>query len=107
MVTIDVYMISQQSLQLFTTTTIYVLQYQLHEYKSGFCFKRKYNLNHNLFSIEISHELEAESSFIGEEKNKNSVKLIDKCVRLKFKYKEIQIHVLQEKKGYLQLLRNM
>ena len=76
-----------------------MLQYQLHEYKSGFCFKRKYNLNRNLLSIKISHELEAETSFIKEKTNKNFDKLIDKCVKLKFKYKEIQL--LQRKKGYL------
>ena len=70
-----------------------MLQYQLHGYKSGFCFKKKYNINHNLLSIEISNG--AESSFI-REKKKNFDKLIDKCVRLKFKYKDIQI--LQRKK---------
>ena len=79
-----------------------MLQYQLHEFKSGFCFKRKYNLNRNLLSIEITPKLEAESSFVREKKtkkkktNKNFDKLIDECVRPKFKYKEIQI--LQRKK---------
>ena len=67
MVTKDVYMIWQQSLKLFTTKTIktiYVLQCQLHDYKSGFWFMRKYNLKRNLLSIELSPKLEAESSFI-------------------------------------------
>ena len=75
MVTIDVYMIRQQSLKLFTTTieSIYVLQYQLHEYKSGFCFQRKYNLNSKLLSIEISHEQEAEPSFIREKRTGNLI----------------------------------
>ena len=74
-------MILQQGLKLFTTKikeTIYELQYKLHEYKLGFCFKRKYNLNRNLLSIAISPKsckLEAESSFIS-----NFDKLIDKCV---------------------------
>ena len=50
---------------------------------SGFCLKRKYNLNRNLLSIEISL---------------NPV-LLDKCARLKFKMQKNQI--LQRKKGYL------
>ena len=57
---------------------------------------RKYNLKRSLLSIELSPKLEAWSSLIRE---KNADKLIDMCVRLKFKYKEIQI--LQRKKGYL------
>ena len=36
------------------------------------------------------YQMGAESSFI-REKKKNFDKLIDKCVRLKFKYKDIQI----------------
>ena len=48
-----------------------MLQHQLHEYKSGFCFQRKYNLNSKLLSIEISHELEAEPSFIREKRTGN------------------------------------
>ena len=59
-----------------------MLQYQLHEYESGTCFKRKYNINRNVLSNEISHELEAESSLIREKKNKIFDKLIDKCVRI-------------------------
>ena len=92
MVTIDVNMIWQQSLKLFTITieSLYVLQYQLHEYKSGFCFQRKYNLNSKLLSIEISHELEAEVLL---EKNEQEILIVNKCV--KFKYKDIRI--LQEK----------
>ena len=99
MVTINVHMIDHKVLKLFTTKTIetiYVLQYQLHEYKSGFCLNRNYNLNRNLLSIEISPILETESSLIREIKNKNFYKLIDKCLRFKFKYKGIQI--LQRKK---------
>ena len=71
-----------------------MLPYQLYDYKCGFCFIKQYNLRFNSLSIELTPKLEAESSFI---RKKNADKLIDKCVRLKFKYKEIQI--LQRKKG--------
>ena len=90
MVTIDVYMIWQQASncsQQKTIKTSHVLQHQLHDYKSGFWFMRKYNLKRNLLSIELSPKLGAKPSFI--RKNYNAGKLIEKCVRLIFKYKYI------------------